>query len=339
MDGKESGNFVHNTSMDKSFEYNVMVYSKTNLKNTSHFLNMSTTGSAPSLMLFDYFNYTWVLSCLSYEICNEVLCRIDGDLSDGKSVIDVPTSTSISSSPSTKVNDSPTALATPSPSPGSTSNLTGPSGKNPISNVVVGVLVGAIVVVIIMVVFILFLSVRWHEMPYLLPCLPRHQRKEPRIQAGQRETVQRSSMETLHGYMHNIDDALPARPALGEKGYLIRTDDIQGRIEALRAELAQYHDLTEYSFSLSGLSSITSIRPSESVSESRIRGPENTTASVPQILRQMTALRAQIHHLEEQLAATTQSPPYHSSIPPEENCNHDNANHDANTNQPTSHTI
>lgn len=245
------------------------------------------------------------------------------------------TSTSISSSPSTKVNDSPTALVTPSPSPGSTSNLTGPTGKDPISNVVVGVLVGAIVVVIIMVVFILFLSVRRHEMPYLLPCLPRHQRKEPRTQAGHRETVQRSSLETLPRYMHNVDDALTARPVLGEKGYLIRTDDIQGRIEALRAELAQYHDLTEYSFSLSGLSSITSIRPSESVS--RIRGPENTT--VPQILRQMTALRAHIHHLEEQLAATTQSPLYHSSILPEENCNHDNANHDANTNQPTSHTI
>lgn len=58
MDGKESGNFIHNTSVDNPFKYNVMVYSKTDLKNTSHFLNMSTTGSAHSLMLFDYFNYT-----------------------------------------------------------------------------------------------------------------------------------------------------------------------------------------------------------------------------------------------------------------------------------------
>lgn len=222
-------------------------------------------------------------------------------LSGGKSVIDVQTSTSISSSPSTKVNDSPTALVNPSPSPGSTSNLTGPTGKDPISNVVIGVHVGAIVVVIIMVVFILFLSVRRHEMPYLLPCLPRHQRKEPRIQAGHRETVQRSSLETLPRYMHNVDDALTARPALGEKGYLRSTDDIQGRIEALRTELGRYHDLSEYSLSHSELSSITSIRPSENASQHR--DPENTT--VPQILTQITTLRAQIHHWEEKLAAIT----------------------------------
>lgn len=59
MDGEQSGAFVNPPSHDSSYEYSVPVFSATNLENAPHVLNISTTGAASSLMLFDYFNYTY----------------------------------------------------------------------------------------------------------------------------------------------------------------------------------------------------------------------------------------------------------------------------------------
>lgn len=58
MDGEEAGTYTHIPSQNGSYEYNVLVFSKINLKNAPHTLNISTVGVKSPLMLFDYFNYT-----------------------------------------------------------------------------------------------------------------------------------------------------------------------------------------------------------------------------------------------------------------------------------------
>lgn len=50
--------FVHNPSPDPTYEYNVLVYSSTDLDNAPHSIIISTSGITPSVLLFDYFNYT-----------------------------------------------------------------------------------------------------------------------------------------------------------------------------------------------------------------------------------------------------------------------------------------
>lgn len=59
MDGQQVGTFTTTpSSQNESFEFNVLVFSSTNLENVAHALNISTTGTAPSIMLFDYLYYT-----------------------------------------------------------------------------------------------------------------------------------------------------------------------------------------------------------------------------------------------------------------------------------------
>lgn len=58
MDGEEAGTFVHQPSKDATYDYNVLAYSNVNLTNVPHSLNISTTGSSHSLVLFDYFVYS-----------------------------------------------------------------------------------------------------------------------------------------------------------------------------------------------------------------------------------------------------------------------------------------
>lgn len=59
IDGKQVGTFTTTpSSQNKSFEFNVLVFSSTELENVAHALNISTTGTAPSIMLFDYLYYT-----------------------------------------------------------------------------------------------------------------------------------------------------------------------------------------------------------------------------------------------------------------------------------------
>jgi len=55
----EHFNFTHNTSNPSvpSFKYHALVFSKPNLPNTLHTLNITTTGSASAYVNFDYAIY------------------------------------------------------------------------------------------------------------------------------------------------------------------------------------------------------------------------------------------------------------------------------------------
>lgn len=60
LDGKPTGNFIHNPNNSELYEYNVTVYSRSELDNAQHTLKMSAVqaGETRSLLLFDWAEYT-----------------------------------------------------------------------------------------------------------------------------------------------------------------------------------------------------------------------------------------------------------------------------------------
>ena len=56
LDGSSAGTFTSNPGPSADYDYGVLGFSQTSLKNESHELVISTTGDS-SLMLFDYLTY------------------------------------------------------------------------------------------------------------------------------------------------------------------------------------------------------------------------------------------------------------------------------------------
>ena len=61
LDGKPAGNFTHSPNQSELYEYNVTVYSRSELDNAQHTLKMSAVQgetATRSLLLFDWAEYT-----------------------------------------------------------------------------------------------------------------------------------------------------------------------------------------------------------------------------------------------------------------------------------------
>ena len=61
LDGQAAGNFFHSPSSSLDMIYNALVFSHTNLQNSDHVLNISTSGVDHDVFInFDYAIYTFV---------------------------------------------------------------------------------------------------------------------------------------------------------------------------------------------------------------------------------------------------------------------------------------
>lgn len=191
---------------------------------------------------------------------------------------------------------STTIGSTLSLSPLPTASFTGTSPKQSQLDPIVGGLIGAIVTVIAMAILILLVTRNGGKPPFR-PCFRRKRRENLSTEVNQQKSTRRSRMKPLPDYHPEADGPSVPKLLSAEKGLLLQENELQERIEALRAELVQCHYFLDHNLPWQEASSVTSIRPSDSAS--RIHDPDIT--NVPQISRHMDALRTRIRHWEEQL--------------------------------------
>lgn len=228
-----------------------------------------------------------------------------GLTSASKSTLTISPSTPIDSIPSSGFHTRTTLSKLPTPTP--TGITSGAPAKHSQSHILVGVLTVVIIAAIGILAFICF---RLKRSISFFTCF----RRKRRNTAQNQDAVCKSGFDLLPAYTPgDVNLSVPGEsdiPVSATKGQPLQMDDIRRRVEDLRTEIRRYSSGPgEFGAWKQHESSVTTLRPSESAS--RVQGRDDAT--VPRIRKEINALRIQIQHWEEQLAANNRPHPDHSS--------------------------
>lgn len=224
--------------------------------------------------------------------------------SASKSTLTISPSTSTSTSIPSSSFQTHTTYSKP-PAPTSTGITSGPPAQHSQSHILVGVLT----VVIIAAIGILALICYRHKRSRSF--FQRFQRKRHNTPLNQ-DAICKTSFDILPAYTPgNVNLSAPGEsdiPVSATKGHPLQMNEIRRGAEDLRTEIRRYSSgPSEFGAWQQYESSVTTLRPSESASH--VQAPDDAT--VPRIRKEINALRIQIQHWEEQLAADNRPHPDH----------------------------
>lgn len=231
-----------------------------------------------------------------------------GLTSASKSTLTISPSTSTSTSiPSSSFQTHTTSSKPPAPT--STGINFGAPAQLSQSHILVGVLAVVIIAAIGILAFICYRHKRSKNF------FQRFQRKRRNTPLNN-DAVCKTSFDILPAYTPgNVNLSAPGESDIpitvsATKGHPLQMKEIRRTVEDIRTEIRRYSSgLDVFGAWQQDESSVTTLRPSESAS--RVQGPDDAT--VPRIRKEINALRIQIQHWEEQLAADNRPHPDHSS--------------------------
>lgn len=216
--------------------------------------------------------------------------RVDVDLSGSTQESSKPTSSTFSSTtttPTTKATSPPSDNTFPSAKPSATDASKTTSATISLSRASLGGIIAGIIATTLIVSILLLVMLRHRKGISLLKKFRHNRRDNTPTQA----TTHITSFDPLPPYTPEIDSSGPAQrtiAARATKGRRLQVNELLRRVGVFRTEIRQH-----------GSSSVITLQPTES--PMRVRAAAATPDR--RIMKQITALRAQIHHWEEQLTS------------------------------------